>query len=74
MVLEEGSALTVLARGDVLTAWSEEGGSESEGRWVGERRKEFLRMPKETSDSCDAEVKVTVKVKGYEGTFGSLRW
>lgn len=53
MVLEAASAVTVLARGDVLTDWSEEDGLGSEGRWVGERRKEFLRIPKETSESCD---------------------
>ncbi len=38
-------AVTVLARGDVLTAWSEEWSSGSEGRVGGERRKEFFRMP-----------------------------
>ena len=48
VVLEEASAVPVLARGDVLRVWSEEGALGSEGRWVGERRKEFLRMPKET--------------------------
>ena len=68
MVLEEASAVTVLARGDVLTACSGEGALGKEGRWVGERRKEFLRMPKERSESCGAEV----KVKGCEDTFGSL--
>ena len=53
VVLGEASAVLVLARGDVLTAWSEEGAAlGSEGRWVGERRKEFLRMPKEGSESC----------------------
>ena len=68
VVLEEASAVTVLARGDVLTAWSEEGGGGTEGRSVGERRKNFLRMPKEPSESCGGEV----KVEGCEDTFGSL--
>lgn len=57
MVLEEASAVTVWAKGDVLAACSEEGGLGSEGRWVGERRKEFLRMPREISENCGAEVK-----------------
>ena len=68
MVLEEASAVTVLARGDVLTAWSEEGALGNEGRWVGERLNEFLRMPKERSEIFGAEV----KAKGFEDTFGSL--
>ena len=68
MGLEEASAVTVLARGDVLTACSEEGALGIEGRWAGERRNEFLRMPKETSESCDAEV----KVRGCEDTFRPL--
>ena len=38
-------AVTVLARGEVVKACSEEGALGSEGRAGGERRKEFLRMP-----------------------------
>ena len=60
--------VTVLACGFVLTVWSLEGGLGNEGRSVGERRKNFLRMPKEPSESCGGEV----KVKGCENTFGSL--
>ena len=55
MVFEVASAVTVLARGEVLTACSEEGALGSEGRVGGERRKEFLRMPIKTSDSWGEE-------------------
>ena len=44
-VSEVTCAVAVLARGEVPTAWSETGALGSEGRAVGERRKEFLRMP-----------------------------
>ena len=54
-MFEVASAVTVLARGEVLTACSEGGALGSEGRVGGERRKEFLRMPTGPSDSCGAE-------------------
>lgn len=51
MVFEVDSAVMVLARGEMLTACSEEDASGGEGRSGGERRKEFLRMPKGKLDS-----------------------
>ena len=42
---ERAWAATVLARGEELTACSEEGAVGRRGRSGGERRKEFLRMP-----------------------------
>lgn len=42
---EVACAVTVLARGEVPRACSEMGALGNEGRAVGERRKEFLRMP-----------------------------
>lgn len=49
------SAVTVLARGEVLTACSGGGALGSEGRVGGERRKEFLRIPTGMLNSCGAE-------------------
>lgn len=46
-------AVTVLARGEVFTACSEGGALANESRVGGERRKDFLRMPrKESLDRC----------------------
>ena len=45
-VLDVDSAVTVLARGDVRMACSEEGSLGSDGLVGGDRRKEFLRMPR----------------------------
>lgn len=55
VVFEEDSAVAVLARGEMLTACSEEDALGCEGRGGGERRKEFLRMPRGTSDSWGGE-------------------
>lgn len=55
VVFEVDSAVTVLARGGVLMACSEEDALGGEGRGGGERRKEFLRMPRGRSDSCGGE-------------------
>lgn len=50
-------AMTVLGRGEVVRACSEEPGLGSEGRVGGERRKEFLRIPRDVSDGCCSVVK-----------------
>ena len=44
-MFDKAWAVTVLARGEVLTACSEECALGREGRVGGELRKEFLRMP-----------------------------
>lgn len=62
------SAVTVLARGEVLTACSGGGALGGDGRVGGERRKEFLRIPTGMSDSCGA------KEWENEYTFWSLGW
>ena len=61
-------AVTVLAKGEVLTACSEDGASGSEGRVGGERRKEFLRMPKKSGQAAMS----SVRRKGQEAPFGRL--
>ena len=48
MVFDVAWAVSVLARGDVLTACSEEGTLGSEDLLGGELRKEFLRIPNDT--------------------------
>lgn len=67
-VFEGDSAVTVLARGEMLTACSEEDTLGGEGRSGGERRKEFLRMPGVTLDSSGVEK------EGHEYTFWTLGW
>ena len=62
--------MTVLAKGEVLTACSEEGASGSEGRVGGERRKEFLRMPKRSGQTAMS----SVRQNGSRSTFGPLGW
>ena len=60
----------VLVSGDVLTACSEGGTSGNEGRVGGERRKEFLRMPKKSGQTA----MLSVEQKGSRSTFWPLRW
>ena len=63
-------AVTVLAKGEGLTACSEEGASGSEGRVGGERRKEFLRMPKKSGQAAMS----SLRQKGSRSTFWPFGW
>lgn len=62
-------AVSVFVGGEVFTACSGEGALGRKGRVGGERRKEFLRMPRGVLDSCGA-----VKKGIYEYTFWPLGW
>ena len=62
-------AVTALARGEIFTAGSEESALGSEGRAWGERRKEFLRMPRQNLRQLCIN-----KGKEFKSTFGPLGW
>lgn len=61
-VLDVAWAVAVLVRGEVLTACSEEGALGSEGRVGGERRNEFLRIPRGVLDSCGVSERMATSV------------